>query len=156
MRSGSQSILSYAQTRLERLCCLPLVPFVLTSCTPPQQPRSIDWSPLLARSRSAPLHVALPTRADLSKLGCTPPSHAAPRSAFPTRVPPAPACWPPRAVAKQAKALEAKLRIQAGEEEEAGEEEGDEAEGRRRGWGAGKRAYYGADLADLEVGHSQG
>lgn len=55
-------------------------------------------------------------------------------------------------MAKQAKALEAKLRIQRGEEEE-GEEE-DEEGGRKRDrlWGASKRAYYGADLADLEVG----
>ncbi|PRW45524.1 Something about silencing 10 [Chlorella sorokiniana] len=54
-------------------------------------------------------------------------------------------------LAKQAKALEAKLRIQRGEEEEEGEE--DEGEGGRkrdRQWGASKRAYYGADLADLE------
>lgn len=54
-------------------------------------------------------------------------------------------------MAKQAKALEAKLRIQRGEEEEG--EEGEEEGGRKRDrlWGASKRAYYGADLADLEV-----
>jgi hypothetical protein len=57
-------------------------------------------------------------------------------------------------VAKQAKVLGAKLRIQQGEEEEGGGEEED-AEGaarKARLWGASKRAYYGADLADLEVG----
>ena len=39
-----------------------------------------------------------------------------------------------------------------GEEEEEGEE-GEEEGGRKRDrlWGASKRAYYGADLADLEV-----
>ena len=57
------------------------------------------------------------------------------------------------AVAKQAKVLGAKLRIQQGEEEEGAGEE-DDAEGaarKARLWGASKRAYYGADLADLEV-----
>jgi hypothetical protein len=57
-------------------------------------------------------------------------------------------------VAKQAKVLGAKLRIQQGEEEEgAGEEEDAEGAARKaRLWGASKRSYYGADLADLEVG----
>lgn len=54
-------------------------------------------------------------------------------------------------VAKQAKALGAKLRIQQGEEEEGGEEGGEEGAKRERLWGASKRSYYGADLADLEV-----
>ena len=54
-------------------------------------------------------------------------------------------------MAKQAKALEAKLRIAAGEEEEGGEEGEEGGDARERLWGASKRAYYGADLADLEV-----
>ncbi len=53
--------------------------------------------------------------------------------------------------------LEARLRIQQGEEEEGGEEEDQEAGGRKgRLWGASKRSYYGADLADLEVGYGLG
>jgi hypothetical protein len=53
--------------------------------------------------------------------------------------------------------LEARLRIQQGEEEEGGEEEEEEAGGRKgRLWGASKRSYYGADLADLEVGYNFG
>ncbi|KAL4853965.1 Neuroguidin [Chlorella vulgaris] len=54
-------------------------------------------------------------------------------------------------LSKQAKMLEARLRIQQGEEEEGGEEEDEEVGGRKgRLWGASKRSYYGADLADLE------
>eukprot|EP00887_Chlorella_sp_A99_P005929 scaffold29.g5929.t1 len=58
-------------------------------------------------------------------------------------------------IAKQAKALEAKLRIARGEGEEGEEEEDDdegddEGAGAGRGWGAGKRTYYGADTGDLE------
>ena len=67
----------------------------------------------------------------------------------------------PFAVARQAKALEAKLRIAAGEEEEDGatddevedEEEAEEGAARDKRaarWGASKRAYYDADIADLE------
>ena len=57
-------------------------------------------------------------------------------------------------MAKQAKALGAKLRIQQGEEDEEDEEggEGGAAGDKSKLWGASKRAYYGADLADLEVG----
>lgn len=57
------------------------------------------------------------------------------------------------AVARQAKALEAKLRIAAGEGElgEDEEEEEDEDEQKRGAlWGSSKRAYYDADVADLE------
>jgi U3 small nucleolar RNA-associated protein 3 len=56
-------------------------------------------------------------------------------------------------VARQAKALEAKLRISQGEEGDFGEdddEDEDKDTARERGWGAGKRAYYDADVADLE------
>jgi U3 small nucleolar RNA-associated protein 3 len=61
-------------------------------------------------------------------------------------------------VARQAKALEAKLRIAQGEEGDFGEDDEDEEEdaggdkdsARERGWGASKRAYYDADIADLE------
>lgn len=55
-------------------------------------------------------------------------------------------------MAKQAKALGAKLRIQQGEEEAQEEDEEGGERDEQRGWGASKRAYYGADLADLEVG----
>ena len=65
---------------------------------------------------------------------------------------------PCSAVAKQAKALGAKLRIARGEAEEGEEgeeeeeEEGAEGAGRRgAAWGSGKRAYYDADNVDLEV-----
>jgi U3 small nucleolar RNA-associated protein 3 len=56
-------------------------------------------------------------------------------------------------VARQAKTLEAKLRIARGEADDdedvaAGEEDGKEATELR--WGAGKRAYYDADVADME------
>lgn len=53
------------------------------------------------------------------------------------------------AVAKQAKALEAKLRIERGEEEEEGGS-GEDDEAGDGLWGANKRAYYGADTGDLE------
>lgn len=58
-------------------------------------------------------------------------------------------------VARQAKALGAKLRIAAGEGEigeEEEEEEGDDEDGAARGarWGASKRAYYDADVVDME------
>ncbi|PSC73947.1 Something about silencing 10 [Micractinium conductrix] len=53
-------------------------------------------------------------------------------------------------MAKQAKALGAKLRIQQGEEEAQEEDEEGGERDEQRGWGASKRAYYGADLADLE------
>ena len=59
-----------------------------------------------------------------------------------------PACG---AVAKQAKKLEARLRIQQGEGEEGEEEDEAGEEGGGAAWGRSKRAYYGADLRDLEV-----
>lgn len=54
-------------------------------------------------------------------------------------------------LARQAKALEAKLRIAAGEGE-LGEDEEEDDEEEKRGalWGSSKRAYYDADIADLE------
>ena len=56
-------------------------------------------------------------------------------------------------MAKQAKALGAKLRIQQGEQDEEEEEGGEGGAGdMSKLWGARKGAYYGADLADLEVG----
>ena len=51
-----------------------------------------------------------------------------------------------RAVAKVAKAVGGKVRLQRGLDEDAEEgEEGDEAREEARLWGANKRAYHGAD-----------
>ncbi len=51
------------------------------------------------------------------------------------------------AVAKQAKYLEQRLQLQAGEDEEGGG--ADEQEEGGRLWGANKRAYYDADTAEV-------
>lgn len=56
------------------------------------------------------------------------------------------------AVAKQAKLLEQKLRLQQGEddEEEGGSDDGDGAAGASDAlWGPNKRAYYHADTAEV-------
>jgi U3 small nucleolar RNA-associated protein 3 len=55
-------------------------------------------------------------------------------------------------VAKQAKALEAKLRIAQGEDEEDSEDEDDDDDdkaNKKAGWGANRRSYYDADVADI-------
>lgn len=59
-------------------------------------------------------------------------------------------------VAKQAKVLEAKLRIAEGEDEEDSEddEDGDKAN-KKTGWGASRRSYYDADVADIEASEDE-
>lgn len=54
-------------------------------------------------------------------------------------------------MARQAKALEAKLRIAEGDEDLSNDEEHDERANRdRSGWGKNKRHYYDADVLDME------
>ena len=62
-----------------------------------------------------------------------------------------------KALAKQAKALEAKLRASRGDDESESSEEGsgDEEDARDRRWGKAS-AYYAADNVDLEVGWQKG
>jgi hypothetical protein len=58
-------------------------------------------------------------------------------------------CYVAAAVARQAKYLEEKLKIQQGEEDE-GDDEGKKQQQEAPGslWGASKKAYYDADVSE--------
>jgi hypothetical protein len=59
--------------------------------------------------------------------------------------------FPLCAVAKAAKAVAGKVKLQAGLDEDAAEDEDDDNEARRL-WGANKKSYHGADDEVLLLG----